>query len=152
MEGAPLVEQVLSELAPLAERKHITLERDLRVSVEPNLDGDRIGQVLVNLVGNAIKFTPEGGRVGVRAFVEGATLVTEVWDTGVGIAAADRPRLFERFQQLDMSNTRVAGGTGLGLSITKELVVAHGGTIVVDSAPGRGSTFRFVLPLGAPTA
>jgi signal transduction histidine kinase len=102
------------------------------------------------LINNGIKFTGEGGRVSVCAWIEADRIVTEVTDTGKGIAPEDLPGLFVRFKQLDMSATREAGGTGLGLSITKALVEAHGGEIVACSeGRGHGTTFRFTLPLQA---
>jgi histidine kinase len=107
----------------------------------------RIEQVLNNLVGNAIKFTPDGGEVVVRASVEDGMLRCEVSDTGIGIAKEDTPKLFQRFTQLDMSNTRSASGAGLGLSIVKAIVDAHGGQVGVASEPGCGATFWFTLPL-----
>jgi signal transduction histidine kinase len=109
----------------------------------------RVVQVLNNLLGNAIKFTPEGGRVVVRTSAEAGFLRCEVADTGVGIAAEDQPKLFQRFSQLDMSNTRSAGGAGLGLSIVKAIVNAHGGEVGIHSEPGQGATFWFTLPLEA---
>lgn len=113
-------------------------------------DVQRVTQVLTNLLSNVIKFTDRGGSVTVRAYPQGDWVVAEVADTGVGIAEEDLPKLFQRFRQLDMSATRKAGGTGLGLSITRALVEAHGGTVVVQSRPGEGSTFSFRLPrLGA---
>src|SRR5690606_16752657 len=86
----------------------------------------------------------------VRTFLEDGHVMTEVTDTGIGIAREDVPKLFTRFKQLDMSATRAAGGTGLGLSIAKGLIEAHGGRIGVESEPGRGSTFWFTLPLDSP--
>jgi signal transduction histidine kinase len=134
----------------LAAQKGITLESEVEVPQPPNLDDQRIGQVLTNLINNGIKFTGEGGRVSVCAWVEADRIVTEVTDTGKGIAPEDLPGLFVRFKQLDMSATREAGGTGLGLSITKALVEAHGGEIVACSeGRGHGTTFRFTLPLHA---
>jgi signal transduction histidine kinase len=106
----------------------------------------RVRQVLTNLVGNAIKFTPEGGAINVRVRPDGDGVRVEVIDTGVGITPADQRKLFNPFTQLDMSATRQAGGTGLGLSISKALVEAHGGQIGVESAPGAGSRFWFTLP------
>jgi signal transduction histidine kinase len=99
----------------------------------------------MNLVGNAFKFTEAGG-VEVTVRMRDGQLLTEVRDTGDGIAEADLPKLFTRFKQLDMSLTRRVGGTGLGLSIAKALVEAHGGAIGVESEPGQGSTFWFTLP------
>ena len=111
-------------------------------------DPQRVGQVLTNLIGNAIKFTPEGGKIRVNAAREGDAFVrVEVVDTGYGNAAENMPRLFQRFTQLDMTSTRRAGGTGLGLSIAKALVEAQGGAIGVTSKPGEGSTFWFTLPI-----
>lgn len=138
------------------------LERGLRLDVScaedvpPRLLGDpqRLGQVLLNLAGNAVKFTPSGevhleaslaGREGDRALLR-----VEVRDTGPGIAAEDLQRLFEPFSQLDASTTRRFGGTGLGLAICRQLVEAMGGEIGVDSRPGAGSTFRVTLPMQVP--
>ncbi|HBN09401.1 MAG TPA: hypothetical protein DD435_12385, partial [Cyanobacteria bacterium UBA8530] len=102
-----------------------------------------------NLVNNAIKFTPKGGRIKVRACVKGKDLLCEVEDNGIGIGITkeDFPKLFNRFSQLDMSTTRTAGGTGLGLSISKALIEAHEGKIGVESEEGKGSIFWFTLPL-----
>ena len=144
-----LVEQVVARLQPLAARKQIRLAATVDVPFEPEVDGMRIGQVITNLVGNAIKFTPHGGEVAVRVWADPAApgaVVFQVRDTGVGIAEADIQRLFTPFQQADMSVTRQAGGTGLGLSISKAIVEAHGGEIGVMSEPGAGSTFWFRLP------
>ncbi|MFN3428654.1 MAG: MHYT domain-containing protein [Candidatus Sericytochromatia bacterium] len=146
----PVVEDVLGNLCALADQRRLTLEN----AVGPGLPGlvadtQRVRQVLTNLVGNAIKFTPEGGRVTVTAMRDGQGVRVEVIDTGVGISPEDQRRLFNPFTQLDMSATRQAGGTGLGLSIAKALVEAHGGRIGVESAVGAGSRFWFILPLRA---
>lgn len=114
------------------------------------MDPQRMEQVLSNLIGNALKFTPEGGRIVVRARVEEDHLLCEVEDTGEGIDPEDIPKLFRRFSQL-ASGTDKRGGTGLGLSISKAIVEAHHGQIGVRSQPGRGSTFWFTLPLPAPS-
>jgi PAS domain S-box-containing protein len=143
---APLVREVLAQLAPLALQKDLALTTEVPEQLEADLDPGRIIQVLTNLVDNAIKFTPAGGRVVVRARLEAGELYVEVADTGRGIADEDLPRLFARFQQVDMSATRETGGTGLGLAICKALVEAHGGQIGVQSQPGLGSTFWFRLP------
>ncbi|MFN3430720.1 MAG: PAS domain S-box protein, partial [Candidatus Sericytochromatia bacterium] len=108
--------EVLATLAPLAGLKHQQLVNEVAPGLPTFVaDARRLGQVLTNLVNNAIKFTPEGGTVRVRAILEGATLRCEVEDTGIGIAEEDLPKLFQRFGQLDMSHTRAASGTGLGL-------------------------------------
>jgi len=113
------------------------------------LDADRLRfrQVVLNLLSNAVKFTPEGGRVDVRAFIRDQDLVVLVADTGVGVPAEDRERIFDSFQQ----GTRLsdqAEGTGLGLTLSKRILELHGGTIWVDSEPGQGSTFGIALPAG----
>lgn len=153
-----VVTGVTANLAPLADEKHLAVAEEL----DPDLpdvvaDEQRVGQVLANLIGNAIKFTQEGGTIRVRASVttcdrDGKAarfLRCEVIDTGPGIAPHDLPRLFQRFGQLNPGNTRATRGTGLGLVISKSLVEAHGGEIGVQSQLGVGSTFWFTLPLNA---
>jgi signal transduction histidine kinase len=149
---AELVSEAVANLTPLAERKG----QALTVAIAPELpplacDPQRLTQVLLNLVGNAIKFTPEGGRITVTLDRDDRHLTIQVTDTGLGIAPGDLPKLFKPFSQLDVGNTRNTTGTGLGLSIAKALVEAHGGQIGVDSEPGNGSTFWVRLPL-APVA
>ena len=146
---APLIEDVAASLRPLADHKQVAIEVEVDVPGQPAVDETRVIQVLTNLVNNAIKFTAPGGRIRLSARVADGELLTEVTDTGVGIAETDIPKLFSRFRQLDMSATREASGTGLGLAISKALVEAHGGTIGVRSRPGEGSTFWFKLPLEA---
>jgi GAF domain-containing protein len=123
----------------------------LHVTVPPDLppgkgDSRRIAQVLLNLVGNAIKFT-EAGEVRVGVAVSDGMFLVSVADTGPGISEADQSRIFEEFQQADSSSTRKKGGTGLGLAIAKRIVEMHGGRIWVESVLGQGSTFRFTLPV-----
>lgn len=120
------------------------------VTNEPILidgDGEALRELVDNLVSNAIKYTPEGGRVDVRLGVEGANAVLTVEDTGIGIASEDQGRVFERFYRVDKARSRQLGGTGLGLSIVKHVALAHGGNVSLKSAPGRGSTFRVQIPL-----
>ena len=148
---APLVEEVHATLTPLAEQKNLTLATDVPTDLVLNVDGPRIVQVLSNLVGNSIKFTPPGGHIRIASRRDGNDLLTEVTDTGIGISAADQSKLFTRFRQLDMSSTRQVGGTGLGLSISKAIVEGHGGHIGVRSEKGKGSTFWFRLPLSPPS-
>ncbi|HEY9899956.1 MAG TPA: PAS domain S-box protein [Pantanalinema sp.] len=144
----PIVSQVLNTLEPILKEKGQRIACDVAVPGEIEIDGQRIVQVLTNLVENASKFTAPGGEIAVRAYLNGTELVTEVSDTGIGIAAEDLSKLFRRFMQLDMSMTRSAGGSGLGLSICKAIVEAHGGRIGARSEGlGKGSTFWFTLPL-----
>ena len=114
------------------------------------VDRSRIEQVLLNLIHNAIKFTPPGGRIVVSARRDGETLLVSVRDNGIGVLPDELPRLFERFYKADKA--RRSEGTGLGLAIAKHIVLAHGGTIWADSTPGEGSTFTFSLPLADPSA
>lgn len=143
-----LLETAADRMRTQAERAGLALEvvdasQDLpRVRA----DASRLEQVLVNLIHNAIKFTPPGGRVSLFAQQEGAFVRFAVQDTGVGISAEDLPRVFERFYKSDRA--RSGGGTGLGLSIAKHIVEAHGGRIWAESIEGQGSTFYFSIPIG----
>ncbi len=110
------------------------------------MDGARVKQVLLNLVGNAIKFTPEGGKVWVRADGKDGTARVEVGDTGPGIALEDQERIFQEFQQAG-SDAGKPQGTGLGLALAKKFIEMHGGRIWLDSEVGKGSRFFFTLPL-----
>lgn len=128
-------------------------ERSLSVSTvllsEPvwvHADPGRITQVLLNLLSNALKFTPSGGRITVTLEVTPQDARIAVTDTGIGIAPEHHPRLFQKFYQVDSSTTREQGGTGLGLPIAQSIVEAHGGRIGIESTPGQGSTFWFTLP------
>lgn len=113
-------------------------------------DEDRLGQVVVNLVHNAVKFSPEGGEVRVAAHrdPDGTGVTVSVTDHGIGIRKADQPRIFERFYKVDRARLR-GGGTGLGLAIARHVVEGHGGRIGVESEEGRGSTFIFTIPTHA---
>jgi signal transduction histidine kinase/uncharacterized protein YdeI (YjbR/CyaY-like superfamily) len=142
-----VVRSVVTATEPLASAKGLKFA----VSIEEPLptgrgDARRLAQVLLNLVGNAIKFTDEG-EVEIRAMAERGQFVLSVRDTGPGIADADQDRIFGEFQQIDNADTRKKGGTGLGLAISKRMVEMQGGMITVESELGRGSTFRVVLPV-----
>jgi signal transduction histidine kinase/GGDEF domain-containing protein len=144
------IEFVLSSFIPQAEAKSIRLSLESPEDLPP-LRGDRekVEQILTNLIGNAIKFTPEGGTVSVsaRSFDrEGRATVVSVTDSGVGISNDQIQRVFEKFHQVQDSLHRSTGGTGLGLAITKGLVEAHHGKIWAESEVGKGSTFTFTLP------
>jgi two-component system, OmpR family, phosphate regulon sensor histidine kinase PhoR len=141
-----VVDEVVGGLSALAAAKQIEVVTEVSVaSVET--DRDRLRGVLENLVENALKYTPEGGRVTVSARPEGDTAVFSVEDDGPGIAAEHLPRIFERFYRVDKARSRELGGTGLGLSIVKHLVESLGGAVSVTSEPGRGSRFVVRLPV-----
>jgi signal transduction histidine kinase len=150
-------EGVASLARPVAERKNIDVECELDEAI-PLLQQDpgKLRQIVYNLVSNAIKFTPEGGRVTLRARAEGRWIVVEVEDTGIGIAEEDREKIFEKFRQASLSNrtdgvlTREHQGTGLGLSIVRELSKLLGGDVSLRSTLGQGSTFTVRLPLTLP--
>jgi signal transduction histidine kinase/CheY-like chemotaxis protein len=143
------LEYCLSMVRERALKQRILLGLDVAPEVGLlNADRLRFRQVVLNLLSNAVKFTPEGGQVDVRAFIRDQDLVVLVADTGVGVPAEDRERIFDSFQQ----GTRLSGqaeGTGLGLTLTKRILELHGGRIWVDSEAGKGSTFGFALPVGS---
>jgi two-component system phosphate regulon sensor histidine kinase PhoR len=150
LEPGPLAEgvgQVLAAHWKMATEKRIRLSAELPESL-PQVVADRnaLEQVLTNLVGNALTYSPDGASVTVRAVVQGDRVHISVEDTGPGIEPQHLPRLFERFYRADAGRSRGLGGTGLGLSIVRHLVEAMGGHVGVDSTPGVGSTFRFDLP------
>ncbi len=130
--------------------------KGIRVTVElqerlPPVRGDavQLGEVLQNLLDNALQYTPPGGRIDVRAYSNGHEIIFTVSDTGIGIPESDLERIFERFYRVDAARSREAGGTGLGLSISRHIVEAHGGRIWVESAVGQGSRFHFSIDSAA---
>lgn len=143
-----LVREAIEGIRPLASRKHQTIE----ARGDPNLpeieaDSGRLVQVLNNLLSNAVKFTGNGGRIAVTWRKEGDQAIFSVSDTGIGISRRDQARLFSKFFRVDHPGSDA--GHGLGLAISKALIEAHGGTVRVQSEPGRGSTFTVRLPLKA---
>jgi signal transduction histidine kinase len=147
------IREVMNLIDPMATSKHIRLRS--RTASAPDFiqaDPRRLRQILINLLSNAVKFTPEEGSVVVDASRDGRYLLISVIDTGVGIPPEDRERIFDQFHQAGGSYTRNQEGTGLGLTLTKQLVELHGGTIEVESEVGKGSTFRFRIPVGATSA
>jgi signal transduction histidine kinase len=142
-----IVDAVMATTGSLAQAKGLTM----RKAVDEGLplgrgDERRLTQVLLNLVGNAIKFT-DSGEVEISAHATNGTFDVAVRDTGPGIAPQDQIRIFEDFQQVDNSSTRYKGGTGLGLAIARRFVEMHGGTLTVESALGTGSTFHVHVPV-----
>jgi signal transduction histidine kinase len=146
---ADMVATVLSATESLARTKGLALGSDVPAGL-PTGTGDarRLTQVLLNLVGNAIKFTDRGS-VEVRARQAGERFELSVIDSGFGIAPEDQAKIFEEFQQVDNTSTRKKGGTGLGLSISRRIVELHGGHITVESEVGKGSTFKVTVPIHA---
>ncbi len=142
-----IVHGVYSAVEPLASGKKLGFNIEVPPDLPPARGDDRrLTQVLMNLVGNAIKFT-DAGEVAVKAAAANGTYTISVRDTGPGIAEADQVKIFDEFQQADSSQTKAKGGTGLGLSIAKRIVEMHGGRLWVESSPGRGATFSFTVPL-----
>jgi signal transduction histidine kinase len=142
-----VIQAVVTSTQSLATEKNLAL----KVTVPPVLpaasgDERRIAQVLLNLVGNAIKFT-DSGEVRVEAVATDGAFEVSVSDTGTGIAAGDQDKIFEEFRQAEGSIAQKKGGTGLGLAIAKKIVEMHGGKIWVESEVGKGSTFTFTLPI-----
>src|SRR5208282_5069244 len=133
---ADIAVSAVEELRPEAERKHIDLALSATDIHCLAIDPTRIAQLLGNLLSNAVKFTPGGGRVEVRLGREGDQVVLAVADSGIGIPAADRERIFDRFFRTAIATRQAVQGTGLGLTITKAIVEAHHGTIAVDSDEG----------------
>lgn len=142
-----LVEDVFELVEDKAKKRHIKLEisKDLDRPVKVHADRSKIEQVLINLIGNAIKYGKDDGKVEIRFFDMDKHILTEVNDDGLGIPPEDVPRVFERFYRVDKSRSRDAGGTGLGLSIVKHIIESHKQTINVRSSENKGSTFSFTL-------
>ncbi len=140
-----ILAEAVERVGPQAGRQGLNLTCEVASDLPPIVgDAARLEQVALNLLHNAIKFTPSGGSVEVSAAFDGAAVTVKVHDTGVGIAPDDLPRVFERFYKADRS--RGERGTGLGLAVVKHTVEAHGGTVAAESEPGRGSTFSFSIP------
>jgi signal transduction histidine kinase len=141
-----VVYTVFSAVEPLAAKKKL----NFKVNVPPDMpvgygDERKLTQVLLNIVGNAIKFT-DAGEIVIKVASASDSFSVAVHDTGPGIALADQEKLFEEFQQADNSITKAKGGTGLGLAISRRIIEMHGGRLWVDSSPGKGSVFTFTIP------
>jgi heavy metal sensor kinase len=142
-----LVRSVVPAMQPLAVQRGLRLTEDIQAVATVSGDQTRLTQLVINLVDNALRYTPQGGTVSVSVGRDAEWAVLRVHDTGVGIAAEHLPHLFERFYRADPARARADGGAGLGLAIAQWVTQAHGGQISVDSELGRGSTFTVRLPL-----
>lgn len=144
-----VAQRVLAQMAPQAKAQSITLAAEVPdLAVTVSADPDRTAQVLINLMSNSLRYTPENGRITIRIRQNGQQATVAVEDTGKGIPAEALPYLFERFYRVDQSRARNSGGSGIGLAISRHLVWAMGGEITaVSDGPGQGSTFTFNLPL-----
>jgi signal transduction histidine kinase len=145
---AELVKATIARLGRQFEEKGVAITTEVATDLPPiKMDRDRIGQVLLNLAGNALQYTPAGGRVHIRAVHQPGEVQICVSDSGIGIPPEHLPQLFTRFYRVDKSRARTGGGSGIGLTIAKHLVEAHGGRIWVESqGAGKGSKFTFTLP------
>ena len=143
-----LTVEVVHMLTPVAEKRGQHLESSIEQGLQMSGDRARLNQILYNLTDNAIKYSPDGGRIFVSLAKEGDRLAWRVRDNGVGIPKEDQEHIFERFYRVDKARSRETGGTGLGLSIVKQMVSMHGGEITVRSEPGHGSEFRVTFPQG----
>jgi signal transduction histidine kinase len=144
-----VVGEVAEAIGPIARReRQIILVNEVGPDAPAVLaDRQRLGQVLANLVRNALHYTPEGGLISLASVQRNGLVEVVVADTGLGIPAEDLPRVFDRFYRADPSRDRAGGGAGLGLAIVRELVEAMGGQVTVESTPGEGSRFSFTLPV-----
>jgi signal transduction histidine kinase len=143
-----LLAQIADESTIQEAAQHVNLTYTLPTdSINVLGDGDLLRQAVVNLLSNACKYTPSGGQVQLRLFVQSYWAAIEVTDNGIGIPEADLPHIFDRFYRVDKKRVRKTGGYGLGLAITQQIVFAHGGNISAKSVIEKGSTFQIVLPL-----
>jgi len=150
VEIGPLVQGALARMRAFAERQGVFLVAELPPqgqAITVQGDAERLGQVLVNLLHNGLKFSPPGRRVVVRVEPVDPELIVSVIDEGPGVPKADQQRIFERFYKVDRARPRAGGGTGLGLAIARHIVDAHGGRIWVESDEGHGASFRVALPM-----
>jgi len=150
LDAGELAESLVDQLEPVAQARGIALTCERVAGAIVRADGEWLRRLLINLLDNALKFTNEGGRVWVRVAPADDRVTIAVSDTGVGIAPADRPHVFERFFRADPSRTSSTEGTGLGLSLVQWIVERHGGSITVESELGVGTTFTVSLPRTGP--
>jgi two-component system phosphate regulon sensor histidine kinase PhoR len=147
VKAADIVERAISVLKPIAENKKQSISVHIPSDLEPLVgDSEKLIQVLINILDNAIKYTPDHGKVGLEVKQVGDSIEIAVSDTGIGIPKKDLSRIFERFYRVDQARSRELGGTGLGLSIVKHIIEAHEGRVSVESELGKGSRFVVILP------
>ncbi|MBV8886369.1 MAG: HAMP domain-containing protein [Chroococcidiopsidaceae cyanobacterium CP_BM_RX_35] len=147
LDFSDLLDTILEQVQPLAEMRHITLSGDIQSGLSIHGDLDYLIRLFLNLLDNAIKYTPIRGKITVQAAVQGAEVRVAVSDTGPGIAPEHLPHLFERFYRVETDRSRSTGGAGLGLTIAWEIAYAHGGTLSIQSYLGKGTTFTVCLPV-----
>jgi len=144
-----LIDDAINRIKPQAERKNIQIVVESKTEIpDINVDRERILQVLINLLHNAVKFTGQNGRIAIYYGCENDEVRVDIVDNGIGIAENDLPHVFERFYMADRSRT--GGGTGMGLAIAKHVIEAHHGKITAQSTAGKGSTFSIFFPVSAP--
>ena len=144
-----LVKESLESLAPLAEAKNISIENKTMALQTVNVDHERMLQVFRNIIGNAIKFTPENGSIRIETHEQKNFVEVSVHDTGIGIKEEYLERIFHKFEQIIPAKGEKIKGTGLGLATAKQIISAHGGKLWATSQVGQGSTFYFTLPLAS---
>jgi signal transduction histidine kinase len=143
-----LVKQVYLKMQSAAERRGIDLSLTLTEdAVEVAADEAGLGRAILEIVENAIQFTPEGGSVALRTLHQTGLAMVEIQDTGIGIADTDLPHIFERLYRVDKARSTTTGGVGLGLAIAQKIISLHSGNLTATSSPGEGSTFQMVLPV-----
>jgi len=142
-----LVDEVSEMFQPEIQKKHLHMTNRIEVEATVWADRDRVIQILLNLVDNAMKYTPEGGSISFQAQKKNERMLLHVNDTGQGISSTDLPRITERFYRVDRARSREEGGTGLGLSIVKHLVQLLGGQLRIQSELGKGTTIEIDLPV-----
>ena len=147
-DATKMIKEIAETMQASADLKRIKIKIDIQGKIPDLLiDSERIKQVLMNLVDNAIKFSPDGSTINVKTRKEKEDVLFEVQDFGRGIPKNEQKKIFERFYQVDSGIDRKFGGVGLGLTISKKIIDTYGGQISVDSTLGKGSSFKFTLPL-----
>lgn len=144
-----LLKRIYSRLRPMAEKKSVELKLVLNEKIQLRADSEKIQQAIINIIENAIKYTPSGGVVELKLYNNNKEAIIEIKDNGIGIPEENIPIIFERFYRVDKARSRDTGGTGLGLSIAWQIVTLHQGTIEVESVVGEGSTFYIKLPISS---